>query len=83
MGVREICGDLYEARRLLEHSISLDPNYARAYAMLSETYLVAWLNTLDQDHLSPAALERAYRLAQKAVQLDPYLPIAQPTLATR
>jgi TolB-like protein len=29
--------DLYEARRLLERSISLDPNYARAYATLSYT----------------------------------------------
>ena len=31
---------------------------------------------LDEDHLSPAALERAHRLARKAVQLDPNLPIA-------
>ena len=68
--------DLYEARRLLERSISLDPNYARAYAMLSRTHLNAWVEPLDEDHLSPAALERAHRLAQKAVQLDPNLPIA-------
>ena len=73
--------DLNEARRLLDCSISLDPNYARAYAMLSSTHLVAWLFRLDEDHLSPAALERAHRLAWKAVQLDPTLPIAHAHLA--
>jgi adenylate cyclase len=73
--------DLNEARRLLDCSISLDPNYARAYAMLSSTHLVAWLFRLDEDHLSPAALERAHRLAWKAVQLDPNLPIAHAHLA--
>ena len=67
--------DLYEARRLLDCSISLDPNYARAYAMLSSTHLVAWLFRLDEDYLSPRAIERAHRLAWKAVQLDPNLPI--------
>ena len=73
-------GNLYEARRLLERSISLDPNYARAYAMLSNTHLVAWVHPLDEDHLSPAALERAHRFARKAVQLDPNLPIAHARL---
>jgi adenylate cyclase len=68
--------DLYEARKLLERSISLDPSYARAYATLSHTHLVAWLFRLDEDYLSPAALECAHRLAWKAVQLDPNLPIA-------
>ena len=72
--------DLYEARRLLERSIALDPNYARAYAMLSHTHLFAWLFRLDEDHLSPTALERAHRLARKAVQLDPNLPIAHADL---
>jgi adenylate cyclase len=71
-----IVTDLYEARRLLERSISLDPNYARAYATLSYTHLFAWIFRLDEDHLSPTALERAHRLAWKAVQLDPNLPIA-------
>jgi adenylate cyclase len=72
--------NLYEARRLLERSISLDPNYARAYAMLSTTHLHAWLQPLDDDHLIPAALERAHRLARKAVRLDPNLPIAHASL---
>jgi adenylate cyclase len=68
--------DLYEARQLLERSISLDPNYARAYETLSNTHLIAWIFRLDEDYLSPTALERAHRLAWKAVQLDPNLPIA-------
>jgi adenylate cyclase len=72
--------DLYEARQFLERSISLDPNYARSYAMLSSTHLLAWIYALDEDHLSPAAFERAHRLAWKAVQLDPSLPVAQARL---
>ena len=66
--------DVYEARQLFERSIALDPNYARAYAMLSYTHLFAWIYPLDEDHLNPAALERAHRLARKAIQLDPNLP---------
>ena len=71
---------LYEARRLLERSISLDPDYARAHAMLSYTHLHAWIYPLDEDHLSPDALERAHDLARKAVQLDSNLPIAHACL---
>jgi len=74
-------GDLYEVRRLLEQSIAIDPNYARAYARLSWTHLTAWLNSLDGDYLNPAALDRAYQLARKAVQLDPNLPQARAHLA--
>jgi adenylate cyclase len=72
--------DLYEVRRLLDHSIALDPHYARAYAILSNTHLTAWAFPLNEDHLSPVALERAHRLARKAVQLDPNLPIAHARL---
>ena len=68
--------DLYEVRRLLERSIALDPHYARAYGALANTQLTAWMWPLDEDFLIPAALERAHRLARKAVELDPYLPIA-------
>ena len=68
--------DLYETRRLLENALSVDSNYARAYAMLSNTQTTAWLNALDNDYLHPAALERSYQLASKAVQLHPHLPQA-------
>jgi adenylate cyclase len=48
--------------------------------MLSHAHLIAWVFRLDEDYLSPAALERAHRLARKAVQLDPNLPIAHANL---
>jgi adenylate cyclase len=66
--------DLYESRRLLQRSLELDPNYARAYASLSTTWIIAWRNRLDKDHLNPAALDEAHRMANKAVQLNPNLP---------
>lgn len=69
--------DLYEARHLLEQSLRLDPNYARARVRLAWTYFAAWINPLDGDHLNPAALDQAYQLARTAVQLDPNLPEAR------
>ena len=72
--------EIYEARRLLEQSLAIDPNYARAYARLAWTYLTSWLNALDADYLNPAALDRAYQLAHRAVQLDPNLPQAHAEL---
>jgi adenylate cyclase len=74
--------DLYEVRRLLEHSIALDPLYARAYATLSGTHLFAWIFPLDEDCLNPVALERAHHLARRAVQLDPNLPVAHAHLGS-
>jgi adenylate cyclase len=68
---------IYEARRLFERSLSLDPTYARAHAMLAATQMAAWMNPLDDDLLNPEALDRAYRSAQRAVQLDPNLPQAR------
>jgi adenylate cyclase len=73
--------DLREVRRLLEHSLAIDPKYARAWARLGATHLTAWINPRDGDHLNPAALDRAHELARKAVQLDPNLPEAQAILA--
>jgi adenylate cyclase len=72
--------DLYEVRRFLEQAIAIDPNYAPAYARLSWSYLVARNIRLDDDFLNPAALDRAYQLACKAVQLDPNLPQAHAQL---
>jgi adenylate cyclase len=72
--------ELYEVRRLLEQSLSIDPNYARAYARLALTHTTAWLVSLDDDYLNPPALDRAYQLARKAVQLDPNLPEAHAVL---
>ena len=72
--------EVYETRRLLERSISLDSKYARAYAMLSNTHTTVWAQPLDGDYLNPAALVQACQLAGKAVQLDPNLPQAHALL---
>jgi adenylate cyclase len=67
---------IYEARRLLEQSLAIDPGYARAYAMLARTHAYTYLEPRDGDYLSPDVLNRAHELAKKAVQLDPNLPLA-------
>jgi adenylate cyclase len=67
---------IYQARRLLEKSLSIDPNYARAYAILARSYTVTYLEPRDGDYLLAAGLERAHGFARKAVQLDGGLPEA-------
>jgi len=73
-------GELHEARHLMEHALSLDPVYARAYAKLSQTYTSAYIEPIDGDYMTEAVLDRASSLATKAVQLDPDLPFAHATL---
>jgi adenylate cyclase len=68
---------LYETRRLLERALALDPTYARAWGMLSCTYVMAWNQPLDGDFRCMGTLDRAHKLAQQAVQLDPHLPQAR------
>jgi adenylate cyclase len=72
--------DLYETRGLLQRSLAIDPNYARSFAVLAGTHLAVWINRLDSDYLSPDALDRAHRFAQKAVELDPDLAEAHASL---
>jgi len=69
-----------EARRLLQQSLVIDPNYARSYARLAHTYTGSWVNPAHEDFLDPAALERAHDFARKAVQLDRKLPQAHVAL---
>ena len=58
-----------EARSMFEKAIERDPNYARAYGYLAYTHIQdwreSWTDTPDE------TLETAYKLAQKAVALDP------------
>lgn len=68
--------ELYETRRHLQSALTIDPNYARAHAVLSNIYLCAYIHPLDDDYLTDAALERAHEIARKAVQLDPNLTVA-------
>jgi adenylate cyclase len=77
---RRTKASLYEARRLLEQSMAIDPDYARAAAMLARTHLFAYYEPFDGDYLSPAALDRAFELAETAVHLDPRLPQARAQL---
>ncbi len=71
---------LYDARRLLEQSLAIDPDYARAAAVLSWTHFHAYFEPFDGDYLSPAALDRALELAETAVHLDARLPQARAQL---
>jgi len=79
-GNRRTKASLYDARRLLELSLAIDPDYARACAMLSMTYVSAYLDPIDGDWANPAALDRALELAETAVHLDPRLPRAHAQL---
>ena len=71
--------ELYNSRRLLEHALSLDPGYARAYAKLSQTHTIAYMEPVDRDYMTQAVLDRACTLATKAVQLGPEMPFAHAT----
>jgi TolB-like protein/class 3 adenylate cyclase/tetratricopeptide (TPR) repeat protein len=69
-----------EARRLLQQSLAIDPNYARSYAGLAGTDVSAWHDPTAEDFLKPAVLDRAHDFARKAVQLDRNLPLAHAAL---
>jgi len=60
--------DNSEARRLAEAAVELDPDYARAHAIVSWAYLMdfssRWVDDPDQ------ALEQAHKSARTAVSLD-------------
>jgi TolB-like protein/tetratricopeptide (TPR) repeat protein len=59
--------DFAEATRLVEKAIELDPEYAMAHALLSALSYSRWT---DGPLSSNAALEKAYVLAMRAVELD-------------
>ncbi len=57
-----------EARQLAKEAIELDPDYARAYAILSGTYLMDFSSHWSDD--PDKALNLSYETARKAVSLD-------------
>jgi adenylate cyclase len=59
--------DNARARELFEKAISLDPKFARAYALLAATHRADWIYAWTQDREISEA--EAYRLAQHAVEL--------------
>src|SRR5215813_13165865 len=71
---------LYEARRLLQRSLAIDPSYARSYAVVANTYMAVWFNPVDRDFLNPDALDQAHRFARRAIEIDPNLPEAHAQL---
>jgi adenylate cyclase len=72
--------DLLEARRGLSRVLSIDPNYARAHAALSRTYVSLWAHRWDDDCPWSEALDCAHRSARDAVRLAPNLPAAHVAL---
>src|SRR5262249_3711677 len=77
---RRAKGAFFDARRLLEQSLAIDPDYARAAAVLSWIPLPAYIEPLDADYLGLAALDRALELAETAVRLATRLPQARAEL---
>src|SRR5262245_31333276 len=73
-------GELYETRLRLQQSLAIDPDSARAYAVLATTYVAVWYNRVDGDFLNPGALDNARQFARKAIDLDPNLPEAHAAL---
>jgi tetratricopeptide (TPR) repeat protein len=66
-----------QARQMYEKAITLDSQYAAAYALLGWTYYVDWTFHWRRD---PQTLERALALAHKAIALDDSLPVAHALL---
>jgi adenylate cyclase len=67
---------IYESRRLLEQCLAIDPVFARAHVLQSNTQVATWALPLDGDYMDPAVLDAAHRSAERGVQLDPNLPQA-------
>ena len=56
-----------QARQMFEKAIELDPRFSMAYVFLGHTYRRDWLYRWSQD---PQTMERAFELAQKAIELN-------------
>ena len=62
-----------QAQQMLERAIELDPKYTVAYALLGWTY---WFDGFFQWSQNPQTLGRTFELAQQAIALDDFLPLA-------
>ncbi|MCP5088332.1 MAG: hypothetical protein GY952_16190 [Rhodobacteraceae bacterium] len=65
----------YEAGRVLKEAIRRDPDFALAYAHLSQVYSFRVENNWTDDR--ETAIEAAFEVAERAVDLDPELPFAR------
>ncbi len=68
-----------QARQMFEKAVELDPQYAGAYAGLGLTYFRDWLFQWNKDRAQ--SLERAFKLAQRAVVLDDSLSLPHRALS--
>ena len=71
--------DLLEAQRYFERALELDPDFATAYANLALSYMYEYESDWADARLE--ALDHAYKLAQRAVELDRANSIAWLALA--
>jgi tetratricopeptide (TPR) repeat protein len=67
-----------QAQQLFEKAITLDPQYAEAYAWLGWTYQMAWIQRWSPD---PQTLQRALEFGQQALALDDSFPRAHVILS--
>jgi len=63
-----------KARACFEEAARLDSGFAAAHAMLAWTYVFEAMNGWSDDR--PAALQQAERIATRAIELQPALPLA-------
>jgi adenylate cyclase len=68
---------LDECRERVAQCLALDPNHARAYALLSGTYTTKWAMQFDAEYLSPETLEKALVAVETALRLEPDDQIAR------
>jgi adenylate cyclase len=78
---------LIAARSYYEHAIAIDQKYSPPVCGLALTHFAAWIepyphSLLASQYQQPTTLDRALKLAQRAVELDPNLPDAHATLAS-
>jgi len=66
------------AHQMLQKAVALDPNYARAYAMMTWFYFNDWAFHWTSDHAH--GLDRAFEVAKKSVAMDGSLSDARVAL---
>ena len=62
---------LDECRVLIAQCLALDPQFARAYALLSGTYTTKWAIDIDDEYLQPSTLAQALKAVETALRYDP------------
>jgi adenylate cyclase len=69
---------LKEGRKLLKEVIRLDPNFAKAYSAMGETFFTQWVFGQDKDL---SILNKVYEWGQKAIEINPDEPSGYSQLA--